>query len=182
MESKEILNDDAMNEALVIDQNAIKGTIEKTLTSKKGAEFWKTIFEDSKFAESFAKTLQPEHEKIIKKLMKDPDFFNKIKNLCYIRSGIPETITRREFVDGGECILVFDDTGKKFFKLKGNAWKIWDLLNGETSLGTIVDRLSLDGIENRKTVIRDVCRFVQKIGKLGLIKAALKKSEFESNP
>ncbi|AOT99755.1 spore germination protein GerD [Bacillus velezensis M27] len=71
---KEILNDDAMNEALVIDQNAIKGTIEKTLTSKKGAEFWKTIFEDSKFAESFAKTLQPEHEKIIKKLMKDPDY------------------------------------------------------------------------------------------------------------
>lgn len=63
-----------MNEALVIDQNAIKGTIEKTLASKKGAEFWKTIFEDSKFAESFAKTLQPEHEKIIKKLMKDPDY------------------------------------------------------------------------------------------------------------
>jgi hypothetical protein len=25
-------------------------------------------------AESFAKTLQPEHEKIIKKLMKDPDY------------------------------------------------------------------------------------------------------------
>ncbi|MFP9072386.1 spore germination lipoprotein GerD, partial [Enterococcus faecalis] len=65
---KELLNDDAMNEALVIDQDAIKGTIEKTLTSKKGEEFWKNIFEDTDFAEGFAKTLQTEHEKVIKKL------------------------------------------------------------------------------------------------------------------
>ena len=71
---KELLNDDAMNEALVIDQDAIKGTIEKTLTSKKGEEFWKNIFEDTDFAEGFAKTLQTEHEKVIKKLMKDPDY------------------------------------------------------------------------------------------------------------
>lgn len=71
---KELLNDDAMNEALVIDQDAIKGTIEKTLTSKKGEEFWKNIFEDTDFAQGFAKTLQTEHEKVIKKLMKDPDY------------------------------------------------------------------------------------------------------------
>lgn len=71
---KELLNDDAMNEALVIDQDAIKSTIEKTLTSKKGADFWKNIFEDTEFSESFAKTLQSEHEKVIKKLMKDPDY------------------------------------------------------------------------------------------------------------
>lgn len=31
-----------MNEALVIDQDAIKGTIEKTLTSKKVKNFGKT--------------------------------------------------------------------------------------------------------------------------------------------
>ncbi|MCD2506138.1 spore germination lipoprotein GerD, partial [Staphylococcus aureus] len=39
-----------------------------------GEEFWKNIFEDTDFAEGFAKTLQTEHEKVIKKLMKDPDY------------------------------------------------------------------------------------------------------------
>ncbi len=32
------------------------------------------VFEDPKFAEGFAKTLQNEHEKVLKKLMKDPEY------------------------------------------------------------------------------------------------------------
>lgn len=60
---KELLNDDAMNEALVIDQDAIKGTIEKTLTSKKGEEFWKNIFEDTDFAEALPKLFRQSMKK-----------------------------------------------------------------------------------------------------------------------
>ncbi|MCY8273494.1 spore germination lipoprotein GerD, partial [Bacillus sonorensis] len=64
---QEILNDDKMNETLVMDEKTVKETVEKTMTSKKGAEFWKKVFEDPKFAEGFAKTLQTEHEKVLKK-------------------------------------------------------------------------------------------------------------------
>ncbi|EME72478.1 Spore germination protein GerD [Bacillus paralicheniformis] len=71
---QEILNDDKMNETLVMDEKTVKETVEKTLTSKKGTEFWKKVFDDSKFAEGFAKTLQNEHETVLKKLMKDPDY------------------------------------------------------------------------------------------------------------
>ncbi|AGN34620.1 spore germination lipoprotein GerD [Bacillus paralicheniformis] len=71
---QEILNDDKLNETLVMDEKTVKETVEKTMTSKKGAEFWKKVFEDPKFAEGFAKTLQNEHEKVLKKLMKDPEY------------------------------------------------------------------------------------------------------------
>ncbi|WP_307893122.1 spore germination lipoprotein GerD [Bacillus swezeyi] len=71
---QEILNDDKLNETLVMDEKTVKETVEKTLTSKKGTEFWKKVFDDPKFAEGFAKTLQNEHEKVLKKLMKDPEY------------------------------------------------------------------------------------------------------------
>ncbi|MBD1382722.1 spore germination lipoprotein GerD [Metabacillus arenae] len=71
---EEIMNQDPLKQSLVMDQKTVSDTIEKTLTSEKGAEFWKKTFEDPKFAESFAKSLQTEHEKVIKDLMKDPDY------------------------------------------------------------------------------------------------------------
>jgi hypothetical protein len=40
----------------------------------KGVEFWQKAFEDPKFAESFAKSIQKEHEKVIKGLMTDPEY------------------------------------------------------------------------------------------------------------
>lgn len=71
---QQLLNDEAMNEALVMDEQTVKKTIEKTLTSDKGKEFWKKVFEDSKFAETFAKSMQQQHERMLKQLMKDPDY------------------------------------------------------------------------------------------------------------
>ncbi|ATH94084.1 spore gernimation protein GerD [Bacillus glycinifermentans] len=71
---QDVLNDDKMNQTLAMDEKTVKDTVEKTLTSKKGTEFWKSVFEDPKFASSFAKTMQNEHEAVLKKLMKDPDY------------------------------------------------------------------------------------------------------------
>ena len=70
----EILTDDKMQQKLVMDQAVVTKAIQETLTSDKGAEFWQKNFEDPKFVESFAKSMQSEHEKIIKELMKDPDY------------------------------------------------------------------------------------------------------------
>ncbi|MEK5271744.1 spore germination lipoprotein GerD [Aeribacillus sp. FSL K6-8394] len=71
---QEIMKDEEVQRNLILDQKTVNNTIEKTLTSEKGKEFWKNTFEDTKFAEGFAKTLQTEHEKVIKRLMKDPEY------------------------------------------------------------------------------------------------------------
>lgn len=71
---EQVMNEEEVKQKLIMDQAIVKDTIQNTLTSEKGSEFWKKIFEDPKFAESFAKSLQKEQENVIKSLMKDPDF------------------------------------------------------------------------------------------------------------
>ncbi|APH06613.1 spore germination lipoprotein GerD [Bacillus weihaiensis] len=71
---QEVMKDEEMMQTLIMDQNVVKQTIEETLTSEKGTEFWKKVFEDPKFVESFATSIKDEHEKVIKELMKDPDY------------------------------------------------------------------------------------------------------------
>ena len=71
---KELMTDEKMKEQLVMDNGIVTDTIEKTLTSDKGKEFWKKSFEDPKFAESIAKSMQKENKQLLKDLMKDPEY------------------------------------------------------------------------------------------------------------
>ncbi|QED45988.1 spore germination lipoprotein GerD [Cytobacillus dafuensis] len=71
---QELMSEDKMKQQIVMDQKIVSDTIEKTLTSEKGAEFWKKQFEDPKFAESMAKSMKTENEKLLKDLMKDPEY------------------------------------------------------------------------------------------------------------
>lgn len=71
---QEVMSDDGMKEKLIMDQPVVTDTIEKTLTSEKGMEFWKKSFEDPKFAESMAKSMKQENEQLLKDLMKDPEY------------------------------------------------------------------------------------------------------------
>jgi spore germination protein D len=71
---KEVIKDKEIKQALVMDEQAVTETIQTTLTSEEGKEFWEKAFEDPKFAESYAKSMQTEHEKLMKSLMKDPDY------------------------------------------------------------------------------------------------------------
>lgn len=71
---KDVLTDEKMQQQLIMDQAVVTDAIEKTLTSEKGAEFWKKTFEDPKFAETFAKSMQSEQKKLMKALMKDPEY------------------------------------------------------------------------------------------------------------
>jgi spore germination protein D len=71
---QEVMSDEKMQEKLVMDQKVVTDTIVKTLTSEKGAEFWKKNFEDPKFAESIAKSMKKENETLLKNLMKDPEY------------------------------------------------------------------------------------------------------------
>lgn len=71
---EEIFNDEKMQQKLIMDQSVVSQSIQSTLTSDEGIAFWKKTFEDPKFVETFAKSMQSEHEKMIKGLMKDPEY------------------------------------------------------------------------------------------------------------
>lgn len=71
---QDIMTDDKMKEILVMDQATVQKAIKDNFTSKEGEKFWKKQFEDPKFVEAYAKSLRKEHEKVLKELMKDPDY------------------------------------------------------------------------------------------------------------
>jgi spore germination protein D len=71
---QEVMKDEKMKETLIMDQAVVSDTVEKALTSDKGTEFWKKSFEDPKFAESVAKSMETQNEALLKDLMKDPEY------------------------------------------------------------------------------------------------------------
>jgi spore germination protein D len=75
---QDIMTDEQLRKELIMDQTVVSDTIKTTLTSEDGAAFWKKNFEDPKFAEAMAKSMQTEHEKMLKNLMNDPDYRKKM--------------------------------------------------------------------------------------------------------
>ena len=71
---EEVMADEKMRQNFVLDQQVVSESIAQTLNSESGAKFWTKTFEDPKFAEAFAKSMQKEHEELIKDLMKDPEY------------------------------------------------------------------------------------------------------------
>ncbi|PLR84727.1 spore gernimation protein GerD [Bacillus canaveralius] len=71
---EEVMTSDGMKQNLVMEQATVSDTIQTTLTSDKGTQFLQKSFDDPKFAESMAKSMQKENEKLLKNLMKDPEY------------------------------------------------------------------------------------------------------------
>lgn len=71
---QELLEDEKIKQTLIMDEAIVADTIQTTLTSKDGTEFWKKSFEDPKFAESMAKSMKDGNEQLLKDLMKDPEY------------------------------------------------------------------------------------------------------------
>ncbi|WP_064091248.1 spore germination lipoprotein GerD [Rossellomorea aquimaris] len=78
---QEVMSDEKMKAELIMDQGIVTETISKTLTSDKGTEFWKKSFEDPKFAEAMAKSMKDGNEKLLKDLMKDPEYQGMMMDL-----------------------------------------------------------------------------------------------------
>ncbi|MCM2677645.1 spore germination lipoprotein GerD [Alkalicoccobacillus plakortidis] len=70
----ELMTEEDMREEFVMDQEMVKKTIEDTLTSDKGKSYWQEILKDPEFAKTFAESMQQENEKMLKTLMKDPEY------------------------------------------------------------------------------------------------------------
>lgn len=71
---QEVITDEEVKQELIMDQAFVKETIQQTLTSEKGKEFWQELMQEPEFAKSYAESIQKENEKVIKSLMKDPDY------------------------------------------------------------------------------------------------------------
>ncbi|MED4128893.1 MULTISPECIES: spore germination lipoprotein GerD [Shouchella] len=70
----ELIAQEDMREEIVMDSAFVKQTIQDTLTSDEGKKYWQEVMKDPEFAKAFAESMQAENEKIIKSLMKDPDY------------------------------------------------------------------------------------------------------------
>ncbi|MGO4890156.1 spore germination lipoprotein GerD [Anaerobacillus sp. MEB173] len=70
----EVLGDEELKQHILMDQAFVKQTVQQTLTSEKGKQFWKETMQDPEFAKAFAESMQKENEQILKSLMKDPEY------------------------------------------------------------------------------------------------------------
>jgi spore germination protein D len=71
---QEMLADEKTKGLLIMDDDLVISTIQKTLTSEEGKKFWEEQFKNPKFVETFAKSIQEQNKKIQKDLMKDPQY------------------------------------------------------------------------------------------------------------
>lgn len=78
---QEVLAEDEMKEELVINTEVVKDSVDNALTSEKAKEMWKTLFEDPKFVESFTKSMEEAQMDLMKKLMDDSKFQEKMLEL-----------------------------------------------------------------------------------------------------
>nr|WP_169720866.1 spore germination lipoprotein GerD [Alteribacter aurantiacus] len=71
---QEVLQDEKVRGSVVMDQVFVKDTIENTLTTAQGKGFWNEMVKDAEFKQTLAESMQQQNEKILKGLMKDPEY------------------------------------------------------------------------------------------------------------
>lgn len=71
---RKLLEEPSFRELLVLEHDEVKKATESTLLSKEAEDFWKKTFEDPKFKETVAKSMQKQQQDIMKELIKDPSF------------------------------------------------------------------------------------------------------------
>lgn len=77
----DVLSKKEMQKKFVIESAVVKDAVSKALTSEKGKQFWSKMFEDPKFVEAFAKTVQDEQKKMMKDLMNDSEYQKQMLEL-----------------------------------------------------------------------------------------------------
>lgn len=71
---RQLLEEPSFRELLILEHDEVKKATEETLLSKEAEDFWKKTFEDPKFKETVAKSMQKQQQDIMKELIKDPTF------------------------------------------------------------------------------------------------------------
>lgn len=77
---RKLLDDPEFQGLLVIDSDQVKKSVEQTMLSKDAEEFWKEVYQDPKFLETMAKSMQKQQEDLMKQLMKDPAYLKDLES------------------------------------------------------------------------------------------------------
>lgn len=70
----QVLTDDKMKQQIVLDSEVVKKALEETVASEKGKKFWKELFSNPQFTQTFAKSMTEQQKKVMKELMNDSQF------------------------------------------------------------------------------------------------------------
>ncbi|PKR76538.1 spore gernimation protein GerD [Halalkalibacillus sediminis] len=70
----EVLSAEETKSQLVIDSETVKQSLEQTMDSEKGKEFWKKLYEDPSFVQSYVNATQEHDKELIKGLMNDSTY------------------------------------------------------------------------------------------------------------
>lgn len=106
---KEVLTDEKVKQEVVMDQPFVKKSIEDTLTSKKGQDFWKEMLKDPKAAEALAKSMQKQNEELLKKMMDDPEYRKKMIELMKdpeLEKDVMELLTSQKYREQQKKVLM----------------------------------------------------------------------------
>jgi spore germination protein D len=106
---EEVLTDEKIKSQIVMDQKFVKKTIEDTLTSKKGQDFWKELMKDPKTAEALAKSMEKQNEELQKKLLDDPEYRKKVIEIMKdpeISKEIMDLMTSQEFREQQKKVMM----------------------------------------------------------------------------
>ncbi|MCA1057102.1 spore gernimation protein GerD [Rossellomorea aquimaris] len=117
---QEVMSDEKMKAELIMDQKVVTDTISKTLTSDKGTEFWKKSFEDPKFAESMAKSMKEGNEKLLKDLMKDPEYQGMMMDIMKdpeFKKELTEALKSKEYREHLQKVIL-ETVDSPLFKTK----------------------------------------------------------------
>ncbi|KMK74909.1 spore germination lipoprotein GerD [Alkalihalobacillus pseudalcaliphilus] len=96
----EIMTEEEYRHDLVMDNLFVRQTIQETLTSDTGKKYWQETMQDPEFAKTFAETMQAENEKILKRLMKDPEYQQMMMDIMKdqdVQNSILELLKAKEY-------------------------------------------------------------------------------------
>lgn len=71
---REMLEDKELRRALVFDEAAVRKAILESMTTQEGKKLWQDLLSDPDFSMQLAEVMQDNNEKLLKRLMKDPQY------------------------------------------------------------------------------------------------------------
>lgn len=71
---RQMFEDKNFRELLILNTEEVKKATEETMLSKEAMDFWIKTFEDPKFKETFAKSMQDQQEELMKNLLNDASY------------------------------------------------------------------------------------------------------------
>ncbi|GAB4249293.1 PqqD family protein [Deferrisoma sp.] len=95
-----------------------------------------------------------------------------IHHMVYVKKTMPEVLVRREILDGVPVAILYDAVRKEAYHLAGEGGRIWELMDGKRTTREIAAELCREFGMDEAEAVREVVRFVLKIGRLDLIRYA----------